>query len=169
VFERVVTVAVEREPNERRRDPRLDTIVSTRWMHADQDTPAMPLTVSIPSMKETDLLVIVDEGDNAPLPIGRAQLLLPSYRLRLFRPGGTSLRVAYGRGDLGPPQYDLALLGPQVMGAPALDVVPGAEQRNNASDTVATLVPPRLFWAALGAAAIVLVGLIARLLRKQAL
>jgi hypothetical protein len=55
------------------------------------------------------------------------------------------------------------------MGAPALDVVPGAEQRNNASDTGATLVPPRLFWAALGAAAIVLVGLIARLLRKQAL
>ena len=166
VFERVVTVAVEREPNERRRDPSLHTIVSMRWMHADQDSPAVPLTVSIPSMPETDLLVIVDEGDNAPLPIGPARLLLPSYRLRLFRPGGTALRVAYGRADLGPPQYDLALLGPQVMGAPALDVVPGAEQSNSAADTGATLVSPRLFWAALGVAAIVLVGLIARLLKK---
>jgi hypothetical protein len=84
----------------------------------------------------------------------------------LFRPGGAPLRVAYGRTDLGPPQYDLALLGPQVMGAPALDVVPGGEQPNSASDTGATLVSPRLFWAALGAAAIVLVGLIARLLKK---
>lgn len=167
VFERAVTVAVEREPNQRRRDPWLDTIVSTRWIHADQDTPAVPLTVSVPSTQESDLLVIVDEGDNAPLPIGRAQLLLPSYRLRLFRPGGTPLRVVYGRADLGSPQYDLALLGPQVMGAPALDVVPGAEQPNSAADTGATLVSPRLFWAALGAAAIVLVGLIARLLRKS--
>jgi hypothetical protein len=167
VFERAITVAVEREPNERRRDPFLAALVSTRWMHADQDNPATPLTVNIPPMQETDLLVIVDEGDNAPLPIGRAQLLLPSYRLRLFRPGATPLRVAYGRTDLGFPQYDLALLGTQVMGAPALDVVAGAEQPNNASDTGATLVSPCLFWAALGAAAIVLVGLIARLLRKQ--
>jgi hypothetical protein len=166
VFERVMTIAVEREPNERRRDPWLDTIVSTLWMHTDQDNPAVGLTVNIPSMQATDLLVIVDEGDNAPLPIGRAQLLLPSYRLRLFRPGGTPLRVAYGRADLGRPQYDLALLGPQVMGAPALDVTLGAEQRNSPSDTTATLVSPRLFWAALGVAAVVLLGLIVRLLKK---
>jgi hypothetical protein len=95
-----------------------------------------------------------------------AQLRLPSYRLGLFRPGGTPLRVPYGRADLGRPQYDLALLGPQVMGAPALDVTLAAEQRNSPSDTTATLVSPRLFWAALGVAAIVLMGLIVRLLKK---
>jgi hypothetical protein len=167
VFERVVTVAVECEPTQRRRDPWLETIASTRWMHTDQDNPAMALTLSIPSMQTTDLLVILDEGDNAPLPIGRAQVLLPSYRLRLFRPGGTPLRVAYGRTDLGPPQYDLALLGSQVMGAPALDVVLGAEQPNSSAESSAALVSPRLFWAALGVATIVLVGLIARLLKKQ--
>ena len=167
VFERAVTVAVEREANERRRDPWLDTIVSTRWMHADQENPSVALTVSLPPMQATDLLVIVDEGDNAVLPIGRAQVLLPSYRLRLFRPGATAVRVAYGRTDLGRPQYDLALLGPQVMGAPALDVALGSEQPNDAAASTATLVSPRLFWAALGVAAIVLVGLIARLLKKQ--
>jgi hypothetical protein len=167
VFERTVTVAVEREANERRRDRWLDTIASTRWMHADQENPSVALTVSLPPMQATDLLVIVDEGDNAVLPIGRAQVLLPSYRLRLFRPGATAVRVAYGRTDLGHPQYDLALLGPQVMGAPALDVALGAEQPNDAAAPTAVLVSPRLFWAVLGVAAIVLVGLIARLLKKQ--
>ena len=34
----------------------------------------------------------------------------------------TALRVAYGRADLEPPYYDLALLGPQVLGAPAAEV-----------------------------------------------
>ena len=79
------------------------------------------------------------------------------------------MRVAYGRTDLSPPQYDLALLGPQVMGAPALDVALGAEQPNAAAAPKTVLVSPRLFWAALGVAAIVLVGLIVRLLKKQTL
>jgi len=167
VFVRAITVAVERDAGERRRDPGVEPIVSAQWRHADQENAALPLTLGLPAMHATDFLVIVDEGDNAPLPIGRAQLLLPSYRLRLFRPGATSLRVAYGRTDLGHPQYDLALLGPQVMGASALDVTLGAEQGNASANPNAVLVSPRLFWAALGLAAVVLVGLIARLVKKQ--
>jgi hypothetical protein len=167
VFDRTVTVGVEREPNERRRDVWLEPIFASRWTHADQDSPAVALTVVVPSINTTDLLVIVDEGDNAPLPIGRAQLLLPAYRLRLFRPAATALRVAYGRPDLERPQYDLALLGPQVLGAPAAEVLLDVERpQAETAGSMPALVSPRLFWIALGTAAFVLVGLIVRLLKK---
>ena len=73
-------------------------------------------------MAETELVLVVDEGDNAPLPLTKARLLLPSYRLRFFHAGGTPLRMVYGRDDLQPPQYDLALLAPRVMGAGAREV-----------------------------------------------
>jgi len=167
VFDRMVTVGVEREPNERRRDAWLEPIFATRWMHADQDSPAVALTVVVPSIETTDLLVIVDEGDNVPLPIGRVQLLLPAYRLRLYRPAAAALRVAYGRADLERPQYDLALLGPQVLGAPAAEVPLDVERpQTEAAGSMPALVSPRLFWIALGTAAFVLIGLIVRLLKK---
>ena len=73
-------------------------------------------------MPETEILLVVDEGDNAPLPLTKARLLLPSYRLRFYHTGNASLRLAYGRDDLQPPQYDLALLAPRVMGARAREV-----------------------------------------------
>jgi hypothetical protein len=168
VFERMVTVAEEREPdNDRRRDAWLDTIATTRWVHADQDKPAMPLTLSVRPLHATALLVIVDEGDNTPLPLGTARLLLPSYRIRLFRESGAPLRVAYGRTDLGPPHYDLALLAPQVLGTPAVEVAIDAEQVSAGGATTAAIVSPRLFWGALAAAVVVLLGLMARMLRKE--
>jgi len=167
VFERRVNVAEEREPDmDRRRDAWLDTMATSRWTHADQDRPAMPLSLPVRSTRGTDLLIIVEEGDNAPLPIASARVLLPAYRIRLFREAN-ALRVAYGRVDLSRPQYDLALLAPQLLGAPAADVALDAEQ-TSAVATTAALVSPRLFWTALTIAVIVLIGLIARLLRKPA-
>ena len=100
----------------------------------------------------------------ADWPCSAAAAVLPAQIVSTRRNGACASPTA---ADLGPPQYDFALLGPQVMGAPALDVAPGAEQPNSVGDPGATLVSPRLFWWALGAAAIVLVGVIARLLRKQ--
>jgi hypothetical protein len=114
------------------------------------------------------LLVIVDEGDNAPLPITNARALLPAYRLRLFRAADASLRVAYGRSDLSRPQYDLALLAPQLLGSPAADAALDAEPPSNAPSSAVSLVSPRLFWIAMVIAVVGLVGLIARLLRKAA-
>jgi len=168
VFERAVSVAQEREADaERRREPGIDMVATAQWIHADQDKPALPLTLSVPSVRRTELLVIVDDGDNAPLPIASARILLPSYRLRLFRGAGAHLRVAYGRADLARPQYDLALLAPQVLGAPAADVALEAERAAAASPTTAAFVSPRLFWGALAIAVVALLALIARLLKKE--
>jgi hypothetical protein len=107
----------------------------------------------------------VDEGDNAALPIRDASLLLPGYRLRFFRDGHTPLTLLYGRGDLAPPRYDLALVAPRLLGATADDVVPGAE--TTAAD-VTGITPTIVFWCALGVAVAALLALLVRLLRPAA-
>ena len=111
--------------------------------------------------------MLVEEGDNTPLPITSARILLPAYRLRFFREPGATLRLAYGRQDLTPPSYDLALLAPQVLGVAATEVEAASEPAAQSAASSATLVSPLLFWAALVVAVIVLLGLIARLLRKE--
>ena len=165
VFERGVSVLVERQPDARRRDPWVETIAAVRWRHADQDSPAPSLTISLPRVRTSELLLLIDEGDNAPLSLSAAHVLLPAYRARLFRDANTALRLAYGRSDLPRPQYDLALLAPQVLATPAIDVTPSAERPAAADTAEASLVSPRVFWVVLAAAALALLALIARLLK----
>jgi hypothetical protein len=167
VFERSITVGLEREPDTHHRDPWLEPLTRVAWVHADQEKTAPALTVALPSADAKALLVIVEEGDNTPLPISTARVLLPAYQLRLFREGGAALRLAYGRVDLTPPRYDLALLAPQVLGVAATEVAVDAEQPQRSATAAAALVSPRLFWAILVLAVLVLLGMIARLLKKE--
>ena len=44
----------------------------------------------------SEVTMVVEEGDNSPLPITGVQLLLPTYRLRFFRPASVTLRLLYG-------------------------------------------------------------------------
>jgi hypothetical protein len=171
VFLRNVRLGVERPADRRNRDPWFEVLASATWRHADQERPARPLTLRIEQPAQTDLLLVVDEGDNAPLPIAGAKLLLPSYRLRFYHPRGGALRLAYGRDDLQSPRYDLALLAQQVMGAPARDVVATAATAGAASSPAAggepRLISPLTFWILLGAAVLVLVGIIVRLVKQS--
>jgi hypothetical protein len=82
--------------------------------------------------------------------------------LRFVRDSRTSLTLLYGRSDLGPPRYDLALLAPRLLGAPARDVVPGSERDVT---RVTGVTPTIVFWCALALAVSALLILIARLLR----
>jgi hypothetical protein len=163
---RRITVGVEREPDRRRRDPWFQTLMTSDWSHADQESPAPALTMVLSQRDARDLLITVDEGDNSPLPLDSARLLLPAYRLRLFRERDARLRLAYGRTDLDPPQYDLALLAPQLIGVAATEVVPGAEQTASPAATT-ELLSPQLFWGVLIVAVLVLLTLVVRLIRKS--
>jgi hypothetical protein len=165
VFRRSVMVGVEHEPGRTERDRWFESLASTTWQHADQDTPTPALTLELRPLPGRDLLVVIEEGDNSPLPLQSMRLLLPASRLRLFRDRDTELQLVYGRDDLGPPRYDLALLAPQLIGIAATEVLPGAEQPRAQATT--TLVSPRVFWGVLIAAVLVLVGLVVRLLRKS--
>jgi hypothetical protein len=164
VFRRLVRVVVERAADRRRRDPWVDTLSTATWVHADQDRPAPPLLVSLPAVDSKQVLLVVEEGDNPALPIASARLLLPAYRMRLFRDSNQALRLAYGRNDLTQPSYDLALLAPRVFGVSALEVSPGPERGERPANAPA--LSPRLFWGILVVTVVVLVGLIARLMQK---
>ena len=162
VFQRTVQLAVERPSDRLHRAAWLEVIASATWTHADRNEPAPALMLPAELAKTTELWLSVDEGDNSALPLTGVRLLLPSYRLRFYQPAGAALRLAYGRGDLPAPRYDLALLAPQVMGVEAREVVTAAE---SGADTPArpVFISPRAFWVFLSLAVLVLLVLIARL------
>ncbi|HKN65589.1 MAG TPA: DUF3999 family protein [Gemmatimonadaceae bacterium] len=163
VFEREVGLQIlpNAEDDPRARSGPI-TIASTTWRHADPELPAPALSLELPPLRVSELSLVVDEGDNAPLPLREATLLLPAFRLRFFRDGHTPLTLLYGRPDLGTPRYDLALLAPRLLGAPAQDVAASAERETS---NVTGVTPTIVFWCALALAVLALVVLIARLLR----
>jgi hypothetical protein len=167
VFRRQIHVVVEHQADRRRRDRWSETIGTASWINAEPDRPAAPLVVAVPAHRASEVLLVVEEGDNTPLPLASARLLLPSYRMRLFRGSNQPLRLAYGRADLAQPSYDLALLAPRVFGFTAVEVGPAPERAEGPG--AGMVLSPRLFWAILVVAVIVLVGLIVQLMRKPAL
>jgi hypothetical protein len=164
VFRRELRILVERNPYDERRKPWTESIAEATWMHADPDTAAPALTLKIPTFKATEAILVVEEGDNTPLPITSATLLLPSHRLRFFSGGNADLKLYYGRGDLDAPRYDLAILSPRLIGAAAIEVRLGPESK--AAAAKAQPVSMKLFWGILAGAVLVLLVLISRLVKK---
>jgi hypothetical protein len=167
VFQRTVQLGVERPADRRQRDPWFEVIGRGSWAHAEQQTAAPALIVPLAQTDRTDVLLTLDEGDNSPLPITSVKLLLPSYRLRFYRPANAPLSLVYGSRDAVPPQYDLALLGPQVMGVEAAEISPGPEATPAAATRGGLLVPTWVFWTLLTGAVVVLLSLIARLVTQK--
>jgi hypothetical protein len=168
VFRRDVRVmrAAAMGADRRSREPQV--VARTEWVHANADVTASPLTFALPTAADRELFVVVAEGDNTALPLTRAQLLLPSYRVRFFWPANDTLRLVYGRRDLPRPQYDLSLLAPQVLGAAATEVVAATEQSSNGvAAAPENVIPPAVFWAVLSVATIALLGIIGRLIRAD--
>jgi hypothetical protein len=138
-------------------------IAAADWTHQDPETPAPPLVVPLPAVAAARVTLELDEGDNRPLPLKAARLLLPGWRLRFFQPQGP-LELCYGLG-LGPPQYDLALLAQRLRDAPAREAALGPEGRDGPERGLAG---PRLFWGVLAVAVVGLLAILARLLKAQA-
>jgi hypothetical protein len=160
VFRRDVRVSVERSGDRQRRGPGLDVLAAGQWVHADQASAAPPLTLAVPATSRKDLWLTVEEGDNAALPIAAVRLLLPSYRLRFYRGAEGPLRLVYGNDSLSPPQYDLALLAPRVLGAETREARLEDPRPSPSPDT---FISRRSFYILLGVAVVGLLALIARL------
>jgi hypothetical protein len=120
--------------------------------------------VELRSLPTTALTMVVDEGDNSPLPLSAARLELPLYRMRFFYPAGSKLTLLYGQNGLPAPRYDLALLAPRLVGLSSYEVALDPE-KPAAPD--GGLTQTGVFWVALIGAVIVLLALLARLLRSQ--
>jgi hypothetical protein len=164
VFRRNFRVLIEKNPFNERQEPWTESIAEATWSHADPEFTAQAITLKIPSLKTTEALLIIEEGDNSPLPITSAKLLLPAHRLRFFRGIETALKLYYGRSDLDAPRYDLAILSPRLVGAVAEELPLGPEVE------VAPIKTPslslKLFWGILIGAVAVLLILISRLVQK---
>jgi hypothetical protein len=168
IFRREIRVEVSRPADARHRDAWVETIASTSWRHDSPDAPApgVAMTLSQFAGDTSKVQLVVMEGDNAPLPISSAELLLPAYRVRFYRPAGVPLTLVYGDPKLTAPEYDLALLGATVLGAAANEVGAGPEQDATPAGT-SPVVPPAAFWAVLALAALALGWLIVTLVRRN--
>ena len=126
--------------------------------------PAPPLVLPIPPLAETTLMIVVEEGDNRPLSLAAGRLELPHYRLRFLHPGAEALSLLYGNSSLEAPRYDLALMSPQLVGLPSLEV--GLEAETDVADKEEEASRQTVvFWGARVEAVVVLLGLLVRLLR----
>ena len=161
VFERTVHVEGERA---RRREARWST-APVVWRDTRPGMPAPPLEVELPGHPGETVVLVVNEGDNAPLPLARPRLHLDTWTLRFFHPGG-KLRLLYGRRGLGEPRYDLSLIAAQLDPAQAREVTLAPEPPAERTSDLAR-VPRGLFWGALVAAVAVLLLVLARLVREE--
>ena len=107
--------------------------------------------------------VVVDEGDNAPLPIVFAKLRLPGFALRFVSPG-TPLTLLYGNPSIAAPRYDLALISSQLVGQPAGSIALIGEPT---AEPPAKRRESRFFGIAIGVAAAVLLAVLGRLVSAQ--
>jgi hypothetical protein len=160
LFRRPVELGVERAPDRRRREVTFERLAQAVWQHDDAKIPAPPLELALPSGRSRELLLIVDEGDNRPLPLAGVKLLLPGWQLRFLRPSG-SLRLVYGRDDLTEPHFDIAMLAPSAMSGAARELTAEPERPAAAP---APIVSPRAFWAGLAVAVLLLLGVLVRLI-----
>ncbi len=164
VFQRRVGILIEKDPHDPRHEAWGVSLAEAAWRHGDPETAAPPLVLQLPRLKTAEALIMVDEGDNAALPLGPPKLLLPGYRLRFYREDEGGLDLLYGNLGLSAPRYDLALLAPRLVGAAALEINPGPE---NTSSSQSEVMPRRVFWLVLTLATAALLVLIVRLLRPK--
>jgi Protein of unknown function (DUF3999) len=157
VFER--SVRIVRSADEQRGREEIE-LAGADWRNTTPERSAAPLTFDVPLYNVHSIDIVINEGDNAPLPITSAELLLPSFALRFNHPGG-ALAIIYGRSDASAPRYDLALLAPRLLTEPAHSIsiakpqTTGDETGNGQA---------KYFWIIIAAAAIVLLVLLVRLL-----
>jgi hypothetical protein len=163
VFSRDVVVIMREPRRDAVSDEGVDRAARASWQHDDPDSPAPALEIPLAGRLRTDsLYVLLNDGDNQKLRLTGAALLLPSYRVRFYREPGTSLTLLYGRADLPAPKYDIQLIAPRLLDAPAEEIAAEPERGIPSAHGNA---PTVVFWGVLAAAVVVLLVLIARLVR----
>lgn len=170
VFRRTATLGTVVKASDRQ-PARFIPLAAQSWVHADESIAAPSLTFALPENSNKDLFLVIEEGDNQPLQIDKATILMPAYAVRLFRRPSLPMRLIYGNDKVRAPQYDLQLLAPQLFGRAAEEVTIGPERALSPTDGDESLelVSPVVFWSVLGVTVVILLGLVVRLMTKEAL
>ena len=137
---------------------------------AREASSAGPLRIALDGSRVAELVLEVEEGDNAPLTLRRAAGVVAVPRL-VFKAAAGPYRLLLGNAEAAPPSYDLASLRREVLAYSAVGVEVGPADDNPAfsrrpwerlGDAPSTL----LLWGALGGSVIALLLLTARILRQ---
>jgi hypothetical protein len=155
-FSRDVTVVA---PTRNGRSSSGDRVLgSSHWQRLPGE-PSRPVTIALASSDSGWLRAEIENGDNAPLTIDKAEIQVPFVRIDFVFQPGEKLSLLSDNPLAPPPRYDLAMVADRVLASPAHPARLGlAEQRKG------TMVP-RWFWAAVVAAAILVGVALVRTLR----
>ena len=140
------------------------------WSRAPgQRTEAFAL--NLVSTPESDTLWLETEnGDNPPVALGSVTASYAVTRLLFKAAGDTPLFLYYGAAQAAAPQYDLSLVGSQLLAADKSAAGLGPEETLKAQSLAGTVALAGrggiLFWGMLGLVVVVLLAVIARLLPK---
>jgi hypothetical protein len=165
VFEREVSVLAKSDDPRQRDAGRWRSRAWGSWRHSNPNSPAPALVLDLPG-GGADVRLVVDEGDNRPLPIGRAAIETRTWRLRFVRDTPAELWLVYGRKDLDSPRYDLSLRQSMLRSEAAQEVAAEAERPGAAAAPQARATT--IFWAAFIASLLAITYLLVRLLRPPA-
>jgi hypothetical protein len=133
-------------------------------------TPVPPLAIPLDGRRRDELVLEIEDGDNAPLTLASATGLVRVARVA-FKAGPGSYRVLLGQPDAASPQYDLASLRAVVLAYSALPVsaaplAANSAHRRVARDYLFQAPPTLLLWGSLALAVLGLLYLTARIVRQ---
>jgi hypothetical protein len=138
-------------------------LASGAWTRRPEDS-ATTLRLPLSPPTEAELSIEVDNGDNPPLVLSAAEVVIERARIDfVFRPG-EELTLCYDDPKSGPARYDLALVSETLLGAPALPATLGAAVSQPIGDAP-TNQRSLWFWAALVLSGGLIVLALVRVLR----
>ena len=136
-------------------------LAAARWDRKPGERPR-PFTIPIAPPLERSLRVEIENGENAPITITGASIVIPFVRIDFVFEPGEDLTLASDNPQAPPARYDLALVANRVLEAPASPARLGTAARAEGKKTL-----PGWFWAAVAAAALLVMAALARTLRLE--
>jgi hypothetical protein len=166
IFQRQVHL-LEQPANERG-EPYDRQLGQATWLRTPTVT-APTLELDLTRSPRTDTLILeTDNGDNPPIELDNCQLYYFLTRVLCKAPLDPATYLYYGNNSVGPPQYDLALVAPQLLAAEKSVATLGAAeplQKPGWGDIFQTSTTRSVvFWGALAVVVVVLLVVMARLL-----
>jgi hypothetical protein len=133
---------------------------------------AVPLTIGLQEARLHELLLEIEEGDNAPLTLTAARAVVPVPRVVFkLKPEPGEYHLLLGNPEAEPPRYDIQSLRREVLAYSAVPAELGELQENVAyrrafSDFFESAPPALVLWGILIVAVAGLLYLTVRLVRK---
>jgi len=159
-FTRDVTVV---EPTADPRGTTGERLLGTARVVRVAGAPREPLSVAIAQPTQSQIVVRIADGDNAPLGVAGVRARVTRRRIDFLFAPGDRLALVTDNPQAGSPHYDLALVAEKVLSSPAEAASLGEVTRA----VEARKKTPAWFWLFVLAAALVLFFAVGRALRQE--